>query len=168
MPLRKYKTNKDLLLAEGMLIVSSSNDSRFQHKVEMVNLVLSGLVPSELCRYVAESKNTITLWVKIADEQGFDALKTKKQNGRPPKLTLKHLDSIKEILKEDNPKKYNYNVWDGPALSDYIKKRYRIKLSIRQCQRIFKKLGFSLIRPHTLPSKNKSDLAEKREAFKKR
>ena len=44
----------------------------------MVNLVLSGLTPSYLSIYCNSSKRMITLWVKIADEQGFEALKPKK------------------------------------------------------------------------------------------
>ena len=77
MPARVYKTDKEQLLAEGKLIVSATDDAKFQHKVEMVNLVLGGITPSMLSKYVRESKNTITLWVKTADEQGFDALRVK-------------------------------------------------------------------------------------------
>ena len=33
MPTRVYKTNKDQLLAEGKIIVSSTEDSKYQHKV---------------------------------------------------------------------------------------------------------------------------------------
>jgi len=71
---RKYKTDPGVLLAQGQEIVATTKDARFQHKVEMVNLVLGGIPPSELSRYCAESKNTITLWVKTADEKGFGAL----------------------------------------------------------------------------------------------
>lgn len=101
MPKRKYKTAPETLLAEGQLIVSSTNDAKYQHRVEVVNLVLSGMVPSELCKYIAESKTTITLWVKIADEQGFEALKIKKQSGRPPKMTKEQLEILKSVLNED-------------------------------------------------------------------
>ena len=66
MPARVYKTDKEQLLAEGKLIVSATDDAKFQHKVEMVNLVLGGITPSMLSKYVRESKNTITLWVKTA------------------------------------------------------------------------------------------------------
>ena len=87
MPARKYKTNPAELLAKGQEIVHSTSDAKYRHKVEMVNLVLSGLTPSYLSSYCGDSKHTITLWVKIADEQGFEALKAKKPTGRPPKLT---------------------------------------------------------------------------------
>ena len=167
MPARVYKTDKEQLLAEGKLIVNSTDDSKFQHKVEMVNLVVGGMTPSELSKYVYESKNTITSWVKTVDEKGFNALCGKKRTGRPPKLSAENIASIKAVLEEDNPQKYGYNVWDGPTLSAYIKKEYRVSLCVRQCQRMFHRLGFSLVRPQTFPSKTREELVEEREAFKK-
>ena len=120
MPARKYKTNPAQLLAKGQQIVHTTSDAKYRHKVEMVNLVLSGLTPSYLSSYCGDSKRTITLWVKIADEQGFEALKPKKQTGRAPKLTREQKIEIRTMLEEDDPKKYGYAVWDGPSLSAYI------------------------------------------------
>ena len=105
--------------------------------------------------------------VKTVDEKGFDALRTKKQTGRPAKLSSESIASIKAVLDDDDPKKYGYNVWDGPSLSAYILKEYGVSLCVRQCQRLFHNLGFSLVRPQTFPSKNKEGLKEEREAFKK-
>ena len=85
----------------------------------MVNLVLSGLTPSYLSTDCSSSKRMITLWVKIADEQGFEALKPKKPTGRPAKLTEKQMKEIRRVLEEDDPKKYGQNVWDDPSLSAY-------------------------------------------------
>ena len=163
MPARQYKTDPAQLLAEGQLIVQSTTDTKFQHKVEMVNLVLSGLTPSYLSTYCGDSKSTITRWVKIADEQGFDALKVKKQTGRKPKLTGEQNEEIRAIIEEDDPKKYGYNVWDGPSLSAYIEKIYTVKLSVRQCQRLLHSLGFSLVRPQTFPSKGEQNKQERKE-----
>ena len=64
MPARKYKTDPGQLLAEGQQIVHSTSDAKYRHKVEMINLVLSGLIPSYLNTYCGDSKLTITLWVK--------------------------------------------------------------------------------------------------------
>ena len=163
MPARKYKTNPTQLLAEGQQIVHSTSDAKYRHKVEMVNLVLSGLTPSYLSTYCGNSKRTITLWVKIADEQGFEALKTKKRPGRPAKLTKEQKTEIRAILEEDDPKKYGQNVWDGPSLSAYIEKIYAVKLGVRQCQRLLRTLGFSLVRPQTFPSKGEQNEAERTE-----
>ena len=163
MPARKYKTNPAQLLAEGQQIVHTTSDAKYRHKVEMVNLVLGGLTPSFLSSYCGDSKRTITLWVKIADEQGFEALKTKKPTGRSPKLTREQKAEIRAIVEEDDPKKYGQNVWDGPSLSVYIRKTYAVKLSVRQCQRLLHSLGFSLVRPQTFPSKGEENERERTE-----
>ena len=163
MPARKYKTDPGQLLAEGLQIVHSTSDDKYRHKVEMVNLVLGGLTPSYLSTYCGDSKRTITLWVKIADEQGFEGLKPKKPTGRPPRLTKEQKAEIRAILEEDNPKKYGQNVWDGPSLSYFIEKTYAVKLSVRQCQRLLHSLGFSLVRPQTFPSKGEQNEQERME-----
>lgn len=166
MPKRQYKTDPGQLLAQGQLLVKATKDNKFQHRVEMVNLVLAGLPPSILSKFSGESKNTITRWVKTVDEEGFEALHPKKQSGRPPLLVEDKLKELKGILKEDNPKKYGYNVWEGKTLSAFIAKRFGIKLSVRQCQRLLHLLGFSLIRPQQVPHKAKQD-KQARAAFKK-
>ena len=163
MPVRKYKTDPVQLLAEGQKIVHSTTDTKYRHKVEMVNLVLGGFSPAYLSSYCGNSKRTITLWVKIADEQGLEALKTRKPTGRPPKLTSEQMMEIRTVLEEDEPKKYGYNVWDGPSLSAYIEKVYTVKLCVRQCQNLFHSLGFSLVRPQTFPSKGEQNELERAE-----
>jgi transposase len=166
MPMRKYVTDPKKLLLEGQLIVNSTDDAKYQHKVEMVNLVLAGLTPSFLSEHTGDSKNALTLWVKKADEQGFDSLRAKKQPGRPAKLSSNELEEIKTLLTMDSPKESGYNVWDGTSLSNYISKTYSVELGVRQCQRLLHSLGFSLVRPQTFPCKGNEDSSE-REEFKK-
>ncbi len=110
MPKCQYKTDPCQLLAEGQMLINTTDDAKFQHKVELVNLVLGGLSPSFLNQYCAESKNTITSWVKTACEKGFDALRVKKQAGRPPKLSSDRLAQIKSVLEADAPKEHVYPV----------------------------------------------------------
>jgi hypothetical protein len=58
-PVRKYVSDPKKLLSEGQLIVNSTDDAKFQHRVEMVNLVLAGLTPSFLSEHTADSKKTL-------------------------------------------------------------------------------------------------------------
>ena len=88
-----------------------------------------------------------------------------KRPGRPCKLSEKQKEEIDSVLQSD-PRDLGYKVWDGPTLSAYILNRYNIQLSTRQCQRLFKELGFSLIRPQTYPSKDYEN-TEERQMFKK-
>jgi transposase len=40
------------------------------------------------------------------------------------------------------------NVWDGKTLAAWIQQQYKIALSVRrQCQRLFRELGFRLRKP---------------------
>lgn len=167
MPKRKYHTDPAELLAEGQEIVQTTDDAKYGHKVEIVNLVLGGQIPSRLSQYVKESKNTITRWVKIADEQGFEALRPQKPAGRLPRLNAAQQSAIKSVLEEGDPKAQGYEVWDGLSLSSYIERTYSIHLGVRQCQRLFHKLGFSLVRPQTYPNRGENN-KDAREAFKKR
>jgi transposase len=39
------------------------------------------------------------------------------------------------------------NLWDGKTLSAWIGKTYGIQLRVRQCQRLFRQLGYRLRKP---------------------
>lgn len=162
----KYKTDRAKLLELGKQLVRATPDAKFQHRIEVVNLVLSGLTPEFLSPHCGESKSTITLWVRKVDAGGFEALRSIKQTGRPNKLTAEQKQEIKELLTQNMPDKLGYAVWDGISLSTHIEKTYGIALSVRQCQRLLHELGFSLVRPQTFPSKGENNQTE-RENFKK-
>ena len=162
---RNNKTDREVLLTQGKAIVASGEDARYRHKVEMVNLVLGGLTPSFLAEYCGAGKNAITGWVKAADERGFESLRDGKSTGRPPNLSAGQVAELDALLK-DEPSEYGYRVWDGPSVSDLIRKRYDIAYSVRSCQVMFKRLGYSRVRLRTFPSKGHED-SEAREGFKK-
>ena len=162
---RVFKSNKEELIAEGQRIVSVSEDAEFVRKVTMINLMLNGMSASCLSKACPETSRTLSAWMKAVDEQGFEALVPKKQPGRPSRLSDVEKEEIKDVIVSD-PQVYGYNVWDGPSLSDFISKKYGVKLGVRQCQRLFHELGFSLIRPQKFPSKNEEN-APARDEFKK-
>ena len=89
-----------------------------------------------------------------------------KQSGKPDKLSDEQKAEIKKVLRE-SPDKHGYCVWDGISLSDHITSKYDIEYSIRQCQRLFHELGFSLQRAGTFPSLEEQNGSE-REEFKKK
>lgn len=162
---RKYHTDPEVLLEQGKAIMSSSDESKFHFRVFAVNMVLSGCSAAEIGNMAGVSKVAVTGWVKTADEQGFEALKSQNRSGRPKKLTSEQLQAIDTVLQSD-PKEHGYKNWDGPALASYIKSKYGVTLSVRQCQRLFHNLGYSLIRPQPYPSKGYED-TEERNDFKK-
>ncbi|MCD8155077.1 MAG: winged helix-turn-helix domain-containing protein [Clostridiales bacterium] len=165
MNIRTFKSDKQSLIDEGKRIVSMSDDAKFLRKVTIVNLMLNGASASSLSPSCGETSRTLTSWMKIVDEQGFEALRPKKQSGRPNRLTQYQKEKIK-VAVLSSPEEAGYTVWDGPSLSDYINKTYGISLGVRQCQRLFHEFGFSQIRPQTFPSKDHED-DPRRDEFKK-
>ncbi len=142
-----------------------SDESRFHFRVFAVNMVLSGCSAADIGNMAGVSRMAVSGWVKLADEQGFDALRSQKHKGRPSKLSPEQLAEIDNTL-QSYPKSFGYKNWDGPSLSAYISNKYGISMSVRQCQRLFHSLGFSLIRPQPYPSKGYEDTEERNE-FKK-
>lgn len=164
MPKRVYKSDVSKLLEEGKKLIESQPNGKFIHRVEIVNLVLSGLSVAAISPYVRESVNTITSWVKKVDELGFSSLIPGKHSGRPSRLTQAQIDEIRDCLQKD-PSEYGRRVWDGPSLSSFLKEKYQIDLGVRQCQRLFHELGFSLQRPQVFP--NQEPNSQERQEFKK-
>ena len=162
---RIFKSDKQQLINEGRRIVTLSDDAKYLRKVTIVNLMLNGATASSLSACCGETPRTLTSWMKAVDEHGFEALRAKKQTGRPCKLSSEQKEKIKDAILSD-PNVYGYNIWDGPSLSDYIHKAYSVTLGVRQCQRLFHELGFSQIRPQAFPSKDHEE-DPRREEFKK-
>ncbi|MBQ6628922.1 MAG: winged helix-turn-helix domain-containing protein [Methanobrevibacter sp.] len=165
MNIRVFKSDKQSLIEEGKRIVSSNDDAKYLRKVTIVNLMLNGASASSLSSSCGETSRTLSSWMKIVDEKGFEALRARKQPGRPFRLSPDQKEEIKVTLLSDSSD-YGYNVWDGPSLSDYIKRTYDITLGVRQCQRLFHELGFSQIRPQAFPSKDHEE-DPRREELKK-
>ncbi len=165
MNIRTFKSDKQALIDEGKRLVSLTDDAKFLRKVTLVNLMLNGATASSLSPSCGETARTLSNWIAIVDEQGFEALRPKKQPGRPFRLTPSQKEIIKDALLLP-PEESGYTVWDGPSLSDYISKRFHVTLGVRQCQRLFHELGFSLIRPQSFPSKDHEE-DPRRDEFKK-
>ena len=161
----KYINDPKLLLEQGKRIISENADNKFAHRVSMVNLLLSGLSPKVLAEHCGDSERTLQTWLKNVDEFGWNTLMAVKQTGRPNKLTSQQIEEIKTAV-QNEPEASGYNVWDGPALSDFIKKKYDVEYGVRACQLLLHRMGFSLIRPQTYPSLENPD-NEARDNFKK-
>ncbi len=166
MPKRKYVSNIETLKSQAEKIIKTSKDPIYKHRVEVVNSVLHGMFPSEVSKIFHKSISTITSWVKKADEHGFESIIPGTHTGRPRKLQPDELEELKSIL-INKPENYGFRVWDGPSMSELIKQKYNKSISIRQCQRIFHELGFSLIRPRTMPTKGENNEEEREEHKKK-
>ena len=166
MRVHTFVNDPQALLEQGQKIVSSSSDAKYIYRVTLVNLLLTRkMAAAELSTLSGVPERTLSSWLKTEDEDGFEHLKAIKQDGRPRRLSTEQTAEIKEAICKD-ASEYGYTVWDGPTLSSYIKKQYNVDLGVRQCQRLFHELGFSLIRPQAYASLGEKNTGE-RENVKK-
>lgn len=154
------------LKIKGRQIMEATNDSRFYNRVAAVNAVLSGVPAAQAAAWFNMTGRSLNGWVKKADESGFESLRDKPRPGAPKKLNPIQLEKVDKMLQE-SPAEYGFKVWDGPSLSAAIKQLFSVEVGVRQCQRLFHELGYSLIRPQTYPSKGLGN-NEARENFQKK
>ena len=147
---------------------SGNEESKFIHRLHGVLLFVEK--EDESCdstgALFGNSPRTVSNWLKRINETGdLESLRSKKQTGRPSRLSKEQRDELRVILQE-SPEKHGMtsNLWDGKSLSAYIKNQYGVVLETRACQRLFHKLGFSLKRAR--PVVARADETKKAESKK--
>ena len=146
-----------------------NEEAQFIHRLHTILLKIDNETHTceSIGKLLGHSNKTISTWInKLNENSNIEDLRSKPKSGRIPKLTEVQLSEIKIVLqKSPEQSGITSNLWDGKSLSYYISITYGVEIGARQCQRLFKKLGFSLKRPR--PAVAKSDPLKK-EAFKKK
>jgi len=107
----------------------------------------------------------VEYWVRRFEDKGLAGLIEGERSGRPRRLSDEQLEEIDYVLRQD-PESVGIarGLWDGKGLAEFIKKRYGVNLGVRQCQYIFKSLGFRLRKPRPLIARSDPEVQE---AYKK-
>jgi transposase len=143
-----------------------SEESRYDHRLHGVLLVSSGLSCYEVAELFGQSPRTVHCWVKRFERSGFAGLQERERPGRPSTLDEKTLQAVDRDLRRD-PRDlgYSQNLWDGKLLSHHLEQAYDVHLGVRQCQRLFRRLGFRRRKPRPLIAQADP---EAQRAYKKR
>lgn len=144
--------NKEAIIFDIQNALSSCEDAKFYHRLDLVMLAISGVSIKEIGILYNEPVKTISTWTKKVIESGVDSLRSSNHSGRPSRLTevqMKQLDT--DLQKSPEDFGYDFNNWDGLVLSKHLKDHYNVSLQVRQCQRIMHRLGYTLQRPQTKP-----------------
>lgn len=128
--------------------IRRSEESRYDHRLHGVLLVAQGMTCREVARLLGDSPRTVQYWMKRFEQDGLAGLSEQERSGRPASLNERQMAVIGRALREA-PVAHGLsgNIWDGKTLSAFIEKRYGISLGVRQCQRLFRQLGFRLRKP---------------------
>lgn len=145
--------------------IARSDESRYDHRLHIILLICEGWSAYEVADLYGHSPRTIQSLIKRFEEGGFDALHDRKRPGRMSRLSGEQMKEIARDLRR-SPRElgYSQNLWDGKLLSRHVSVSFGVNLGVRQCQRMFRSLGFRRRKPR--PVLAKSD-PEAQEAYKK-
>lgn len=104
-----------------------------------------GKRPRELESIYETSFKSICNWVNRLNEGGVEALTDKVKPGRNNRLSTVELQSIKNVLLNEQPDAYGFNsaAWTGPLLVEWIKREYQVTYKKAHIYNILKKLGLT-------------------------
>jgi len=146
---------KPLTIADSGLIIFGLQDeirrteeSRYDHRLHGVLLVAQGMTCPEVGRLLGDAPRTVEYWVNSFEQQGLAGLREGEMPGRPKRLSQARVQEIDAILRK-TPREAGLsgNLWDGKTLAAWIDQQYGVRLGVRQCQRMFRQLGFRLRKP---------------------
>jgi transposase len=134
--------------------IRRSDEARYDHRLHAILLVAQGMTCPETAKALGDSTRTVQYWVHRFEEEGFAGLADADRPGRPKRLKEDQLNEIDNALRQ-SPLDFglNTNTWDGKALSTFIKNQFDVELGVRQCQRLFRQLGFRLRKPRPVIAK---------------
>jgi transposase len=132
--------------------------SRYDHRLHGVLLVAQGMTCPKVAELLGDSPRSVVNWVQRFETQGLAGLSEGERPGRPSRLNQRQLKRVEAVLRA-SPKKAGLAtaMWDGPTLSEYLRREHGVELKARQCQRLFRQLGFRLRKPR--PQVAKADPA---------
>jgi transposase len=128
--------------------IARSEESRYDHRLHGILLVSHGISCPQVAEWLGQDPRTVQRWVNRFETKGFAGLQEGERLGRPSKICEAKWEMLESELRR-NPREFGYtqNLWDGRLLAHHLSKTHEINLGTRQCQRIFRQLGFRRRKP---------------------
>jgi transposase len=128
--------------------IRRNDTSRYDHRLHGVLLVAQGMTCPRVAQLLGDSHHTVVNWVRRFESDGLSGLTEGQRAGRPSRLDDEQLAWVQAALRA-SPTQFGLSthLWDGPTLSQFLDQELGVKLKVRQCQRLFRQLGFRLRKP---------------------
>jgi len=142
---------KDIIRIAIQNEIQRSEESRYDHRLHGVLLSCSGMSSYEIAALLGHSPRTVQYWIRHFQEHGFAGLQEGERPGRPSALAEDVFQAVgQDLRREPRILGYPQTLWDGRLLSHHLKARYQVEIGVRQCQRLFHRLGFRRRKPRAL------------------
>jgi transposase len=132
--------------------IRRSEESRYDHRLHGVLLVAQGATCPEVGRLLGDAPRTVEYWVRRFEARGFAGLAEGERAGRPRRMSEAQMEKVEQALRKTPAEAgmVSGGVWDGKTLSAYLRQEFALTLQVRQCQRLFRQMGFRLRKPRPL------------------
>lgn len=128
--------------------IARSEESRYDHRLHGVLLAAHGMSCYQVAEWLGQHPTTIERWVQRFEARGFSGLREGERAGRPRRLDDATWEKIEHDLRvEPRALGHSQNLWDGKLLSHHLHQAYGMELGVRQCQRLFRAMGFRRRKP---------------------
>lgn len=134
--------------------IERNEEARYDHRLHGLLLVAKGMSARQAALWLDESERTVQRWVNRFEEIGFAGLHEGERPGRPSRISNEQWQGLEEDLRR-SPRELGFEqtLWDGVVLAEHLRRRYRVELGVRQCQRLFRQMGFRLRKPRPVIAK---------------
>jgi transposase len=131
--------------------IRRSYEARYDHRLHAILLIAQGLSCREVAHLLGDAPRTVAYWARRFEDEGLSGLVDTERPGRPRRLSPNQIEIVKTALHK-SPHDYGIiaSLWDGKTLSSFIKQQFKLKLGVRQCQRLFRQLGFRFRKPRPM------------------
>jgi transposase len=128
--------------------IRRSEEARYDHRLHGVLLVAQGMSAPHVAQLLGDGTRTVQYWVNRFNTDGLSGLVEGQRSGRPRQLSESQIEQLGQLLR-DSPRLHGMrtNLWDGKTLAEWLLRNWAVKLSVRQCQRLFRQLGFRQRKP---------------------
>jgi len=128
--------------------IGRSEESRYDHRLHGLLLLAAGHSCREVAQLFGEDDTTVQRWVHRFEQGGLGALRESERPGRPRSLDPAQWRELQADLQQ-SPLDFGLTAaaWDGLCLSEHLRRRFGVQLGVRQCQRIFRQMGFRTREP---------------------
>jgi transposase len=134
--------------------IERSEEARYDHRLHGLLLVAKGMSARQAALWLDQSERSVQRCVNRFEEMGFAGLREGERAGRPSRLSAEQWQGMEADLRR-SPREFGFEqtLWDGIVLAEHLRRRYRVELGVRQCQRLFRQPGFRLRKPRPVIAK---------------
>jgi transposase len=117
-------------------------------RLQAVALHEQGLLLDEIAELLDRSQRAVEKWIKIARDQGLDALRAKPHAGAAPKLdAAQRADLRRRIIAGARAAGFDTDLWTCPRVRQLIEQVYGVTYHVDYLPCLLRTLGFSCQKP---------------------